>query len=255
MFDFTAFNFDSSQWFVLCFCAVMVGITKTGIPGIGILAVPLLALFFPAKASTGLLLPMLAFADLFAVAYYRRHAQWPLIIRLLPPALVGIAAGSLLIRYIDNDQLKPLIGFIVLSMLVLNYWRTTRSKGSLHVPTHWSFAVTLGFFAGLTTQLANAAGPIMIIYLLAMRLDKHRFIGTGAWYFLILNWLKIPLFIWDGRITLQSVKADIFMCPFIIVGVVLGILILKKIPQNWFNFIVQILALAAAIKLILTIFI
>jgi len=255
MFDFTAFDFDSSQWLVLCICAVMVGIAKTGVPGIGILAVPLLALLFPAKASTGLLLPMLAFADLFAVAYYRRHAQWPLIIRLLPPALVGIAAGSLLIRYIDNEQLKPLIGFIVLSMLVINYWRTTRTKGSPHVPTHWSFAVTLGFFAGLTTQLANAAGPIMVIYLLAMRLDKHSFIGTGAWYFLILNWLKIPLFVWDGRITLQSVKTDILMCPFIIVGVILGILILKKIPQKWFNFIVQLLALAAAIKLILTIFI
>ena len=254
MFDFTALDFDSSQWFVLCFCAVMVGVAKTGVPGIGILAVPLLALLFPAKASTGLLLPMLAFADLFAVAYYRRHARWPIIIRLLPPALVGIAAGSLLIRHIDNNQLKPLIGFIVLSMLVLNYWRTSRTKGSLHVPTHWSFAVTLGFFAGLTTQLANAAGPIMVIYLLAMRLDKHSFIGTGAWYFLILNWLKIPLFVWDGRITLLSLKTDLLMCPFIIVGVVLGILILKKIPQKWFNLIVQLLALAAAIKLILTIF-
>lgn len=254
MFDFTTLDLNSSQWLILCLCALMVGIAKTGVPGIGILAVPLLALLFPAKASTGLLLPMLAFADLFAVAYYRRHAQWTHIIKLLPPALVGIAAGSVIIRHIDNAQLKPIIGFIVLSMLALNYWRNKRNTDNLHIPTHWSFALTIGFLAGVTTQLANAAGPIIIIYLLAMRFDKHKFIGTGAWYFLILNWLKIPLFVWDGRITLQSVKTDILMCPLVIVGVVLGIVILKKIPQKWFNIVVQLLALAAAIKLILTIF-
>ena len=123
MFDFTYIHFNSSQWFVLCLCALMVGISKTALPGMGILIVPMLALLFPAKASTGLLLPMLAFADLFAVAYYHRHAQWSHIFKLLPPALTGIAIGSVIIRHIDNAQLKPIIGIIVLSMLVLNYWR------------------------------------------------------------------------------------------------------------------------------------
>ncbi|MFH1614105.1 MAG: sulfite exporter TauE/SafE family protein [Planctomycetota bacterium] len=254
MADFVFSEVDTTQWMILCFCAVMVGISKTGVPGVGILNVPLLALLFPAKASTGLLLPMLAFADIFAVAYYRRHAQWSHIIKLLPPALAGIAAGSVVIRHIDNTQLKPIIGIIILSMLALNYWRDRRSGDKMHIPTHWSFAVTIGFFAGVTTQLANAAGPIMVIYLLAMRFDKNEFIGTGAWYFLILNWLKIPMFVWDGRITLESVKADLLMCPLIIVGVVAGIVILKRLPQKWFNIIVQVLVLAAAVKLVMDFF-
>jgi uncharacterized protein len=248
MFDFTYIYFNSSQWSVLCLCALMVGISRTALPGVGILVVPMLALLFPAKASTGLLLPMLAFADLFAVAYYRRHAQWNHIFKLLPPALVGIVIGSVIIRNIDNTQLKPIIGIIVLSMLVLNYWRNQRG-GNAHIPTHFSFALTIGLFAGITTQLANAAGPIMAIYLLAMKLDKNQFIGTAALYFLILNWLKIPLFIWDGRITLESFKIDILIFPLIIVGAVLGVFILKRIPQKWFNIIVQLLVLAAAIKL------
>ncbi len=249
MFDFTYLDFNAVQWSILCLCAVMVGISKTSLPGLGILAVPMLALLFPAKASTGLLLPMLAFADIFAVAYYHRHAQWSHIFKLLPPALVGIAIGSVIIRHIDNTQLKPIIGIIVLSMLALNYWRNRRAGSESRIPTHWSFALAIGLFAGITTQMANAAGPIMVIYLLAMKFDKSRFMGTAAWFFLILNWLKIPLFVWDSRITLESIKIDILMFPMIVLGAAAGIFILKRIPQKWFNVVVQILALTAAIKL------
>ena len=143
------------------------------------------------------------------VAYYKRHAEWKHILRLLPPALAGIAVGSLIIRQISNAQLGPLIGFIVLGMLVVNFWRIRRQQGSDNIPTHWSFAVGMGFAAGVTTQLANAAGPIMAIYFLAIRFDKHKFIGTAAWYFLILNWLKIPLFMAEGRISFESIKINL----------------------------------------------
>ena len=250
MFDFASFNLDMTQWTILCLCAVLVGITKTGVPGIGILAVPLLAISFPAKESTGILLPMLAFADIFAVCYYHRHAQWNHIVKLLPPAFIGIVTGSIIIRHIENVHLQPIIGFIVISMLVLNYWQKKRNDQQINIPTNWGFALTIGFLAGLTTQLANAAGPLIVIYLLAMRLEKFKFIGTAAWYFLILNWLKIPLFIWDGRINAESVKIDIIMFPLILLGAAIGILILKKIPQKWFNIVLFILVLAAAIKLI-----
>jgi uncharacterized membrane protein YfcA len=108
----------------------------------------------------------------------------------------------------------------------------------------------MGFTAGLTTQLANAAGPVTTIYLLAMKLPKFEFIGTGAWYFLILNWLKMAIFTTEKRITLQTMAADISMLPLIAVGAIAGIFILKKVPQKWFNIIVQILAAAAALKLL-----
>jgi hypothetical protein len=244
-------DYSFAQWFVLCICAVCVGINKTGLPGLGIVVVPLIAAFFPAKASTGLLLPLLAMADLFAVGYYHSHAKWNHILRLLPAALVGIAAGSLTVRHIADFQLAPVIGLIVLVMLVLNYLRDRKQQDDFNVPRHWLFAVVMGFFAGLTTQLANAAGPIMIIYLLAMRLPKYEFIGTGAWFFLIINWLKIPVFVSEGRITLESACADIIMLGLIAVGAFAGILILKNISHKWFKRAVEILAAAAAIKLLL----
>ena len=247
---------DHSQttWIILGLCAFLVAVGKTGVPGIGIVVVPLMAICFPAKASTGMLLPLLAVADIFAVAYYRRHAKWSHVLRLLPWALLGIGTGSVIIRYISDTQLKPVIGFIVLTILIVNFVRNRKKEIESSIPTHWLFAATLGFAAGLTTQLANAAGPIMIIYLLAMRLPKNEFIGTGAWYFLILNWLKIPLFVMDGRITVDSVTADLYVIPFIFLGALLGIAVLKKIPQKGFNITVQILAMLAAAKLAISAF-
>ena len=247
-------EYTQQTWIILAVCAFLVGVGKTGVPGIGIVVVPLMAICFPAKASTGILLPLLAIADIFAVIYYRRHGKWGHVLKLLPWALLGIGAGSIIIRYISDSQLKPVIGLIVLTILVVNFLRNRKQGSDQKIPTHWLFAASLGFAAGLTTQLANAAGPIMIIYLLAMRLPKNEFIGTGAWYFLILNWLKIPLFIMDGRITTDSIIADLYVIPFIFVGAVLGIVALKKIPQKGFNTTVQILAMLAALKLALSIF-
>lgn len=254
MFEINGFEISNWQWFVLFLAAFMIGVTKTGIPGIGILAVPLMAIAFPAKMSTGLLLPMLVCADIFAVAYYRRFALWSHILKLLPPAVCGIIAGSLVIGHINNAQLKPIIGLIVLAMVILNYWRQKKSDDEMNIPTHWSFAVMMGFLAGITTQLANAAGPIIIIYLIAMRLDKYKFMGTAAWYFMILNWLKVPLFFIDGRITWQSLKVDLITFPMVVIGAVAGAFILKNIPQKWFNKVVIFLTVAAAIKLVLSAF-
>jgi uncharacterized membrane protein YfcA len=252
MFGLSLPEYETTQWIVLCLCGVFVGMNKTGMPGLGILIVPLLAITFAAKSSTGLLLPLLAFADLFAVGYYHRHAKWSHVLKLLPWALLGIGVGTLLVPFLSNVHMKPLIGGIVLALLGVNFWRQ-RKGDALAVPTHWAFAASLGFFAGLTTQLANAAGPVMILYLLAMRLPKEEFIGTGAWYFLILNYLKIPLFIYDGRITWSSIQADVVAVPFILVGVVAGIWMLKRIPQSVFNISVQVLATLAALWLIVSV--
>lgn len=243
-------HLSQTQWLMLCICALCTGLSKTALPGIGIVIVPFMASFFPASASTGLVLVLLAIGDIFAVSFYHRHANWNHILKLLPFALVGMAAGSFVIRRLTDVQLSPVIGVIVLAMLIFNYLLQARQRDDSAVPKHWLFAVVIGFFAGFTTQLANAAGPIMMIYLLAMRLPKYEFIGTGAWYFLILNWIKVPIFISEGRITFSTLAADSCMLPLIIVGAVSGLFILKNVPQKWFNIIIQILAAAGAIKLL-----
>ncbi|MDQ5988729.1 MAG: hypothetical protein CSYNP_04490 [Syntrophus sp. SKADARSKE-3] len=246
-------SYTPEQWAVLMFCAFLVGVSKTGFPGMGIINIPIMAIMFPAKISTGLILPMLAFADLFAVGYYRRHAHWNHVFKLLPWALFGIGVGSVVMIYISDEQLEPLIGIIVLVMLGLNYWRN-RHSDNLSIPSHWSFAALMGFAAGITTQLANAAGPVMTIYLLAMQLPKNEFIGTGAWYFLILNWLKMGLFGLDGRITSVTLATNVMLIPVIAMGAFAGFKLVKIVPQKHFNNIVQALAAVAALKLASSLF-
>ncbi len=241
---------DPVGWAVVILCSIMVGVTKTGIPGFGILVVPLMASVLPARSSVGVLLGILILADLFAATYHRRNAKWRHVLRLLPPAFAGIAAGYFGLKVVDDEQLKPIIGGIVLVMLGVNYWRTRAKGKDAPVPTQWWFAIGLGFMAGVTTMMANAAGPIMIIYLLAMKLPKIEFVGTGVWFFFVINWLKVPFSANLNLMTLESVKLDLMMLPFIVAGAVIGIFFLKRIPQKAFTAVVQILAAAAAIKLL-----
>ncbi|MCK4999752.1 MAG: sulfite exporter TauE/SafE family protein [Anaerohalosphaera sp.] len=254
-FDLSSFDLDVWKWCLLLLCAFLVGISKTGIPGFGILSVPLMAIVMAdkTKQSVGLLLPLLIFADIFAVIYHRRNAHWIHIIKLLPWALAGVVTGYFAMDKVSDSQLKPIIGGTVLAMLVIRYWSSTRQikEGKTSIPTHWAFAATMGFIAGVTTMMANAAGPIMIIYLLAMKLPKVEFVGTAAWYFFIVNWVKVPFQIELGYINPKSFALNLYLFPAIVLGAVAGIFLLNKIPQKYFNPVMQVLAVAAAIKLLL----
>lgn len=227
----------------------MIGLSKTGLPGIGILAIPLMAWVLPARASTGVVLPMLIFADLFAVGYYRRFAVWSKLARLLPWAAVGVFLGYLALGRVNDQQLKPIIGGIVLVMLALNLLHNS-GKEDRPVPARWWFAVLFGLLAGVTTMMANAAGPVMAIYLLAMRLSKNEFIGTGAWYFLLVNWFKVPFSAHLGLINSQSLQFNLVLFPLVALGALAGIKLLKHTPEKIFNHFVQGLAALAAVNLL-----
>lgn len=244
------FELSYLDWTVVLLAGLVIGITKTGIPGLGVLVAPLMASVMPAKASVGVVLPMLIIGDIFAVAYYRRHAVWYHILRLLPWAIVGMIIGWCIMDKISDQQLRVIIGIIVLVMLGLNLWQNSRFGHHIqNVPHTWWFAAWLGLLAGLTTMLANAAGPIMIIYLLSMGLPKHEFIGTGAWYFAIGNLIKVPFYLQLGLITRASLTLSLTQIPLIALGALLGILVLKRIPERVFRILAQALAAAAAIRL------
>jgi uncharacterized protein len=247
------YDFSTYQWLILVFCAFSIGVQKTGLPGFGIFVVPLLASIKPdfALPSTGLQLGLLILADLFAAAYYRRHAQWHHIWGLMPWALAGIVAGYLLMGHISNQALRPIIGVIVIVMLVWGFFKPKDNGPDDGTIRHSrSYMIVMGFAAGLTTMLANAAGPVMMAYLLASNLPKNHFIGTSAWFFFIINWLKVPFQVSLGGINLYSVRTDLYLLVPIVIGAILGIIVLKKLPQKVFNVVAAILTVLAAIKLI-----
>jgi uncharacterized membrane protein YfcA len=200
------------------------------------------------KLSIGALLLVLLVGDLFAVAWYRRHAQWDRLWRLLPFVAVGMVPAYLVLAWIDTAGLRVLLGVLVLVLLALEICR--RRIGWLEMPHRWYFAAVVGTLAGFGTAVGNAAGPLMSIYLVSNRLNKHEFIGTAAWFFLLVNLSKVPFYAGLGMITWATICLDIALVPMVALGAVAGLYLLPRIPQSAFDILVLALAGIAAVWII-----
>ena len=206
------------QWILLLLCSLLIGMAKTGLSGLGLMVVPLMASAFGGRPSVGLLLPILIFADVFAVSWYNRHADWRHVLKLIPWALIGILAGTFVGKVISEDGFSRLLAGIVIFGVVILLWQDLRLKKT-GIPDQMWIAVSLGLLGGFATMIGNAAGPVMALYLLTMRLPKNVFIGTGAWFFFIVNVMKVPLHIWSWEtINLESFMLDLLMIPAIAGG-------------------------------------
>lgn len=236
-------------WIVLAVCAFIAGFSKTAVPGASILAVPLLAAVMPAKASVGTMLGMFYISDVFAAAYYRPHAEWSHLARLLPAIALGVLGGALGVSALAGAQLERAIGVIVLIMLAMSFFRAER-VGEKVQRVRWRVAAVVGFFVGFTSMMANAAGPVLSLYFVLTRLPKVEFVSTYAWISLAMNSIKIPFSLSLGMMTVETIKLNLLMCPFVVLGLVIGIYVLRKIPQKIFVNTILVLATVAGIKLL-----
>lgn len=243
-------TFEPWQWGLLYGAAVISGFSKTGIPGISILSVGIFALVLPARQSTGVVLPLLIFADIFALVVYRKNLEWRRVGRLLPWALGGLVLGWLALGRVDDRQTARLVGVIIAAMLGLHLWRRWKNPevAVAHAPS-W-FGPVMGLFAGVTTMIANAAGPVMSLYLLAMRLPKLEFLGTGAAFFLLINWIKVPFIAQLGLINQSSLMLNLWLLPAVAVGALLGRPVVERVNQRVFENTVLVLTAVAAVKLL-----
>lgn len=243
-------TFEPWQWVLLYFAAVISGFSKTGIPGISILSVSIFAVILPARAATGVVLPMLIFADVFAYFVYRKNLEWRRVGGLLPWACAGLVLGWLALGHVNNQQASRIIGGIIALMLALHVWRRTRGADADEAaPPRW-FGPFMGIFAGLTTMMANAAGPVMTLYLLAMRLPKLEFLGTGAAFFLLINWIKVPFIAQLGLINSASLALNLCLLPAVALGALLGRPVVQRVNQRHFENAALMLAAAAAVRLL-----
>ncbi len=246
-----AFDFSIIQWVVLAVCAMFVGMSKVGVPGVSMIVVPTLAFIFGGKLSTGILLPMLIMADVFGVSYYHRHAQWKHLIKLIPWALVGIGIALWVGEIVNDNQFKNIIAIVVFICIGFLLWKD-KNKGKSTYPDKWWFAFSMGILGGFATMIGNVAGPIFAVYLLAMHLPKNSFIGTGAWFFLIINLSKLPLHIlvWE-TIDFKTLTLNLFMLPAIALGALSGIWLVKKIPEKPYRiFVIVVTSISAFLLLI-----
>jgi uncharacterized membrane protein YfcA len=245
-----SFDLTNLQWIMLLLCGLLTGMAKTGLSGVGLMVVPLMANAFGGRPSVGLLLPLLIFADIFAVTWYNRHAQWKHIFRLIPWAFAGIITATIIGKSISDQTFNRLLAALVIGGIAILIWRDLRSD-KIRIPQSRWFAAGLGLLGGFSTMIGNAAGPVMALYLLSMRLPKNSYIGTGAWFFFIVNLSKMPLHIWSWRtITWSSFSLDLLMIPAIAAGAFSGIWLVRLLPERVFRIIVIVTTLLSAFLLL-----
>lgn len=236
------------QWVLAAVAALVVGISKAGIGGLGMLAVMIFAMIMPAKQATGVVLPLLCFGDIIGAATYRKHAKWAHIWRLFPWTAAGVVIGYFALDRVTEREARAMIGGIVLGLVVMHF---VRRRFAGHEAEHgvW-FAPMIGVLAGFTTLVANAAGPLMAIYMLSMRLPKMDFVGTGAVFFLILNLFKVPFMVHLGLINAQSFSINLWLAPIVVAGAWFGRKLVMKIEQRTFENIALTLSVVAGLNLL-----
>jgi len=239
-----------SQWILILVAAFIIGLSKAGLKGVDMLSVTLMAFVFGSKSSTGIVLPLLCMADIAAVSYYNRHAQWKHFWKLAPWMVAGILLGVYLGKDMNEALFRKIMAIIILITIVIVVAMEYRK--SQEVPKHPLFAATTGLAAGFTTMLGNLAGAFANLYFLAMRMPKNDFIGTAAWLFLCINLFKFPfqVFFWHN-INPQTLQTDAVLVPALAAGFLAGLKIVGKIKDEQYRKLVILLTLAGSVMMLL----
>ena len=267
--DFSLLDFS-----LLALAASLVGLSKTAMPGAGTIAVAVFAAVLPAKESTGALLVLLILGDLFAVWTYHVHADWTTLRRLVPPVLAGVLFGTFFLAAADDVTVRRVIGVILLGLVAVTLARrATATRGPNRAgleaaggtvatdlaehPDHPSERLRLatgsyGVLAGITTMVANAGGPVMSMYFLATRYSMNRFLGTAAWFFLVVNLVKTPFSVSLGLISLASLRLDLLLAPAVVIGALVGRRVARRINQKLFDRLVLALTTVSATYLLVS---
>ena len=239
-------------WILLALAGTIVGVSKTALPGANTVSIAIFAAVLPARTSTGALLLLLIVGDLFALLTWRRHAHWPTLLRLAPAVIAGIVLGAVFLAFASNAVVRPVIGVILLAMVGVTLWRRRRAgTPATEGASHLGATLGYGTMGGFTTMVANAGGPVMSMYFLAMRTEMKVFLGTAAWFFAIVNLVKVPVLAGLGLITVPVLLMDAVLAPAVVLGALFGRWLIPRIHQGLFDRIVLVLTILGAVYLLI----
>ena len=237
-----------TDWILVLIATFLIGMGKGGVKGIDMLTVTLMAIVFGSKSSTGIVLPLLSLADIAAVSYYRRYAEWKYFWKLAPWMVVGILLGVFLGKDMHELVFRKIMAVIILVTIVIVLVMELRKNKQ--IPYHPAFAIGNGLAAGFTTMIGNLAGAFANLYFLAMRVNKNVFIGTGAWIFLFMNLFKFPfqVFYWKN-INVETLKIDIYLMPALFLGFWAGVKLVDRIQDDLYRKLVIVLTLIGSLAM------
>ncbi|MCX4885354.1 sulfite exporter TauE/SafE family protein [Streptomyces sp. NBC_00847] len=252
----TLWHISGWEFAALAFAALLVGFSKTAVSGANTVSLAVFAAVLPARASTGVLLPILIVGDVLAVLTYRRHAHWPTLWRLFPAVAAGVAVGTLFLVWADDRVVRTSIGAILLLMAGVTVWRRRTTEpdeepDSVATKSGRVKARSYGVLGGFTTMVANAGGPVMSMYLMSAGFRKLGFLGTSAFFFLIVNVSKVPFSAGLGLIDGHSLLLDAALAVFVIPGAFFGKWAVNRINQRLFEQLVIAATIVGGLQLLL----
>ncbi|MET9845808.1 sulfite exporter TauE/SafE family protein [Streptomyces ossamyceticus] len=252
----TLWHLSPAEFAALAFAALLVGFSKTAVSGANTVSLAIFAAVLPARASTGVLLPILIVGDVLAVLTYRRHAHWPTLWRLFPAVGAGVVFGTLFLMWADDQIVRTSIGAILLLMTAVTVWRRRTvdqddEPDSVTTRAGRVKARSYGVLGGFTTMVANAGGPVMSMYLLSAGFRKLDFLGTSAFFFLIVNASKVPFSVGLGLIDGPSLLLDATLALFVVPGALLGKWAVHRINQRLFEQLVIAATVLGGLQLLL----
>ncbi len=238
---------DTTFW-VLAIVGLVTGISKFSIGGMGIIILPILTIAFPGPEAVAILVPMYIATDIMAVSSYRSHISWKTLLHIIPIAFVGIIVGTYLLTRLDNDSFTTMLGGLIISMLIVSIWLDISKSAVLQQPI---IIQCISFFAGIITTIANAAGSLISLLLLEQKLSKESYVSTRAWIFMIINVLKLLMLMSIGLMNIEIAKHSLVAFLPLTIGAIIGYYLLKKLNLNQFKWLIRIIAMIAAIKLLI----
>lgn len=242
---------DPAVYGLALVAALCIGLSKAGFSGISMVSVFLLADLYGAKASVGLALPLLIVADILAYPAFMRHGSWRPVWKLLIPTVIGLLVGWWMLGATSDQNVRRVIGGCILLMVSLQAFRQLRPAWFIGLAEAQFFGIAAGVLGGWATMLANAAGPVIQLYLLARKLPKMELIGISVRFFLLVNLLKVPLNARLALITAESLMENLTLLPGVVVGLVGGRWLVRHVPQRAFEWLVVIFSVIAGLRLLL----
>ena len=236
----------------LAIAALLIGISKTALPGAGTLSVAIFASVLPARESTAAILLLLLTGDVLAVWTYRREVDFAALRRLVPTVLAGMVLGAVFLYFANDEVMRRVIGGMLLVLTLFTLWLMRRGVLSDHTTlTNPKVRGVYGTLGGFTTMAANSGGAVMTLYFLAARFDMVRLVATQAWFFFIVNLMKLPFSIGIGLLKIEVLPILAGLAPVVLIGGFIGRRWIMKMDQTWFNRIIIALTVLSCLYLLL----
>jgi len=239
-------------FYLIAIPAVLIfGISKGGFGGgLGIVAVPMMALVISPLQAAGILLPILCLMDLFSLWAFRGKWVTRELRLLIPASLIGIGIGAALFEYMSPAIIRLMLGIVAI-VFTLHYWvgswRRDTVPGRNFGPVSGAAAAAS---AGFTSFVAHAGGPPLNMYLLRRGLNRTEFVGTAVVFFAVVNYVKLAPYAWLGQLAPGNLATSLVLAPLAPVGIGIGVWLHRRVSDVFFFRVVYALLFAVGIKLV-----